>query len=495
MNFLGREVEADLLEQLYTSSKSEFLAIFGRRRVGKTYLIRSFFGQKGCIFFNATGIKDGSYQDQIAHFTQRMGEIFLNGITPETKTNWRNTFHLLKAMIDNTDKSKKIIIFLDELPWMATKKSKLLQTIDYYWNQYWSMDPRIKFIVCGSSASWIINKVIHDKGGLHNRVTRTIHLKPFTLNQTKDFLLQNGIQLNNDQVLKIFFMMGGIPFYLNKIEKGLSAYQIMEQLLTDSQSFFVNEFDKLFSSLFDSSEDYVKTVRLLADYREGLGERQLLTFLGKNFIGATGKKILNDLEQTGFIMSFVPLYHQRQGKYYRLVDEYVDFYLQWIAPVRPEIEKGALDPRYWQVLQETPEWHSWQGYAFESVCYKHILNIKKALKLPPTALSSSWRYVPKHNSQQKGAQIDLLFDRKDNVISLCEIKYSQEPFILTKNYLELLRHKLRLFQERTKTTKQIFIVLISAKGAKDNNYSKEIHNIVTLDSLFNEDSIKDPLCR
>lgn len=485
MKLLGRDIETKILEQFYCSNQAEFLAIYGRRRVGKTYLIKSFFKQKECVFFNVTGTKEGSYQDQIVHFTQRIGEVFLNNIIPESQVNWRGTFNLLKNAIDHVDKNKKIVIFMDELPWLATKRSKLLQMIDYYWNQYWSTDNRTKLVVCGSSASWIISNIIHNKGGLHNRVTCTIHLKPFTLSQTKKFLFENDVRLNNEHILKLYFMMGGIPFYLTKIEKGFSASQMIESLLAAPQSFFVDEFGKLFSSLFDNSEAYIKTVQLLADHREGLGERVLLAYLGKNFIGAKGKKILNDLEQTGFIMSFIPLYHQRQGKYYRLIDEYVLFYLQWIGPVKSELEKGALDSSYWQVLQETPEWYSWQGYAFESACYKHILNIKKALKLQPTALSSTWRYVPRKSEKQRGAQIDLLFDRKDNAISICEIKYTKEPFVITKDYFELLCHKIALFKERTQTPKQIFFVLISANGIKENAYSKKIvHNLLTQEDLF-----------
>lgn len=487
MKIIARDQEVSLLEKIYASNVPEFLAIYGRRRVGKTYLIRTFFmAKKGAVFFNVTGAKKAPMKEQIAHFMARLGETFYHGSLLESEKNWDAAFHLLTQAIKNqVPKNKKIILFFDELPWMATPRSRLLESIDYYWNQYWSNDQRIKLVVCGSSAAWIINKIIHHTGGLHNRITREIHLDCLNLLQTKQFLQHQGVQLNHAQILQLFIVMGGVPFYLSKVEKGLSATQILEQLAFTKKAFFLDEFGKLFSSLFDNSEEYIRLVRLLSESRYGLGERELLEKMGKNFVGAKGIKILNDLEQTGFVMSFKPLYHHKKGLYYRLTDEYVLFYLKWIEPIQLSLEKKALGQGYLQQLQATPEWYNWLGLSFESVCYKHLSLIKKALNLGPMALASTWRYVPIRSSKNRGAQIDLLFDRKDDAITLCEIKCTSDPYVFTKSDWENLNQKIAIFKEQTRTKKQIFVSLISANGLKHNIHTKEtIHHVVTLDDFF-----------
>lgn len=489
MHLIGRKQEIETLEKMYLSDSSEFLALYGRRRVGKTVLIRSLLNAKteDAFTFDITGAKNAPMKEQIQHFTIQLGKAFYHGARLQDSKNWDDAFaQLTKAIEDQVPQHKKVILFFDELPWLATPRSRVLAMLDYYWNQYWSRDPRIKLIICGSSASWIINKVIQNPGGLHNRVTREIHLEPFNLSQTKVFLHHQKINLNHQHIVQIYMLTGGIPFYLSKIERGLSANQIIENLAFSKTGFFLQEFEKLFSSLFDNSEDYITLVKLLSKNRYGLGERNLLETLGKKTVGAKGKKILNDLEQTGFIMRFIPLYNKRKGTYYRLTDEYTLFYLKWIEPFKNSLIKNTLDSDYFQTIQASAEWHSWQGYAFESICYKHLLNIRKALKLDPRALPSTWRYVPQKKSKHHGAQIDLLFDRQDDSITLCEIKYSKKPFILTKEVVDSLFRKISVFKERTKTKKQIFVALITASGLKNNYYADDIiSNIVTIDDLFN----------
>lgn len=489
MNLIGRDKEIKLLTQLYKSTSPEFLALYGRRRVGKTFLIRECFNKRGDgIFFNVTGAKNAPMKEQIKHFTSQLSDAFYSGIELKERKNWDETFdQLTKTIKKQVPKNKKVVLFFDELPWMATPRSRLLEMLDYYWNQHWSQDKRIKLIICGSSASWIINKVIHNRGGLHNRVTREIHLEPFNLSQTKQFLQARKIKLNDRQILQLYMVTGGVPFYLTKIDKGLSATQIIESLAFSKTGFFLEEFDKLFSSLFDHSDDYITLVKLLAENRYGIGQRSLLKKFGKKAMGYKGQKMLNDLEQAGFIMSFKPLYNIKKGIYYRLTDEYTLFYLKWIEPMKTGLAKKALEPNYWQDIKTTPEWYNWQGYAFESVCYKHLINIRRALKLNPRAVPSTWRFVPKRGSKNRGAQIDLLFDRTDDAITVCEIKHTDQPFALTKDYVDTILQKVAVFKNRTHTQKQIFIAFISANGVKNNYYVEEIINdIVTLTDLFNE---------
>ncbi len=486
-SLVGRDEEISTLQRLLDSNKPEFLALYGRRRVGKTYLIRQFFEKKEVIFFNVTGSKKGSRLNQLKHFTQQIGKVFYGGVSLAVPKSWDDAFDVLTEAINKQEKNKKIILFFDELPWMATKKSMLLQGLDYYWNQFWSNDQRVKLIICGSSASWIIHKVINNKGGLHNRITRKIFLEPFTLSETRKFLENQKIQLNNQQILMIYMVTGGVPYYLSYIEKGWSAAQIIEKLAFTQKSVLLEEFDNLFSSLFDHSEIYIQLIKVIANRRYGIGQRELLQNIGTAAMGSMGINALRELEETGFIISFIPHFHKRQGIYYRLIDEYTYFYLKWIEPIKNTLQRKSLDKGNWQAIQKTPEWHNWLGYAFEAVCYKHISVIRKALSISPDAVANSWRYVPRKDEKWRGAQIDLLFERKDDAITLCEIKYSDEPFTITKEYVEKLKRKINVFKEQTRTKKQLFLAFISANGLKNNYYSEEMVNgIVTLDDFFTD---------
>ena len=489
---IGRKEECGILQALLDSNRPEFLALYGRRRVGKTFLVREFFQNKQVIFFNVTGSKNGKLKEQINHFTTQLGEVFYNGAKIIAEKNWDKTFETLtKTIKHQISANKKIILFFDELPWMATKNSGLLHTLEYYWNQYWSNNDRIKLIICGSSASWIINKIIKNRGGLHNRITRKIHLEPLNLINTKRFLRHQGINLNNEQITQLYMAVGGIPYYLTYIDKNLSAAQIIEKLAFSKGSFLLEEFDNLFASLFDNHEIYIEIIRIIAQSRQGIGKRALLEKIGKSQLGGRGIEKLSALEEAGFIISFKPHFHKRRGIYYKIIDEYTLFYLRWIEPIRETLQVKNLTKGNWQEIQNSPAWYSWQGYAFEAICYKHINQIRKQLSISPTAIANSWRYISsKDKPKDSGAQIDLLFDRKDGVITLCEIKYSNKPFTIDKQYAKNLLNKRDVFAKNTRTKKQLFLALIASNGVKNNIYMDNlISDVVTLKDLFVDEEI------
>ena len=489
-DIIGREVELNTLEAFLTSEEAEFLAIYGRRRVGKTFLIRAFCeARDDIIFFDAAGANGSPMKEQIERFTKQLGKIFYSHRRARLALgkNWDETFELLTEAIEDIKEDKKIVLFLDEFPWMATKNSRLLQNLDYYWNQYWSKDNRVKLIICGSSASWIIDNIVNNKGGLHNRLTRNIHLEPFNLGETRDFLRSLSVKLNDKQILQLFMVMGGVPFYLKKIEKNLSATQIIENIAFKQKSFLLEEFDNLYSSLFDNADLFIDIVRKIASSRYGVGQEALLKALGDKLRGKGGLQKLKALQDANFIMSFKPHFHKKRGIYYRVIDEYSLFYLHWIEPVKDSLLKNSLLQGYWDKLKSRPAWHNWAGLAFESACYEHLPQITKALKLSVTAIPTAWRYVPRKNSEEQGAQIDLLFDRDDDAITICEIKYTEKPFVITKEYAKKLEQKLDVFKRVTRTDKQLFIALISANGVKQNQYSDALlSGTVTLDELFKE---------
>jgi AAA+ ATPase superfamily predicted ATPase len=485
MTIIGRRAESLALENILNSNRPEFIAIYGRRRVGKTYLVREFFKKKKVIFFNATGAKEGTILEQIEHFTQEIGNVFYGGAPLKPAKTWNETFALLTKSIKSLGKNKKVVLFLDEIPWMATKKSRLLQSLDYYWNQYWSNESGIKLIICGSSASWIINKIINDRGGLHNRITRSAMLiEPLKLSDTKELLNSQGVKLNNGQIVQVYMLTGGVPYYLSNVPKGKSASQIIEQLAFTKNSLLINEFDNLFSSLFNNHEIYEELIRVIANYQYGIGQEELFKLIDKNIKGSLGLTKLNELEEAGFIARFTPHLHKKRGIYYKVIDEYSLFYLKWIEPIKSSLLKESLEPGYWEQQQNSAGWKNWSGLAFESICYKHLPEIRKALKLNTGVIPSTWRYSPTKGSAQDGAQIDLLFDRNDDAITVCEIKYSNAPFVIDKQYYKLLKNRIDIFKNVTRTNKQVFLSLISANGVKETIYSEEIDGIVTLDDLF-----------
>ncbi len=501
---VGRLQEQDLLRKAYESQQAEFIAIYGRRRIGKTFLVRQYFSKNQFIlktepiFLYVTGTKDGLLHDQISNFTQEIGKSFYSGAQLEVKDNWRETLESLTKAIQSTPQNKRIVLFFDEFPWLVTRNSNLLQTVEYYWNHHWSRDPRIKLIICGSSAGWILRNIVNSKGGLYNRVTRTLHLQPFNLYEAQEYLSSLKIKLNHHQIAHLYMVLGGIPFYLSQIEPGLSAVQNVEKLAFKDNGFLIKEFPNLYATLFEESQTHIELARLISQYPYGIAQEEIIKRIPHLSSGGRIVEWLSDLEQAGFILRLKPFSHKKRGIYYKLIDEYSLFYFRWIEPIKDSLLEQGMRPGYWESLQNIPAWNSWIGYAFESLCYKHIPQISQGLHLSPTAVPYAWRYAPsksrkkedessEHKEGDRGAQIDLLFDRDDDTITICEIKYTQGPYPIDRRYAEQLNQKIEVFKKITKTKKQIFLSMISANGLKKTIYSEEmVVSSIDLELLFNK---------
>lgn len=484
VNIIGRTKEQHLLQKVLQSKEAEFVAIYGRRRVGKTFLVRQYCKSQG-VYFEATGEKDGKLRNQLENFLGAMQNTFAPKLPIETPKSWKQAFYILTVLIESLPRNQKIILFFDELPWMASRRSGLIQALDHLWNTTWSQMPNVKLIVCGSSASWILDNLIHAKGGLYNRLTQTIHLQPFRLAEVKAFLASRGITLNQQQVLELYLVFGGIPFYLRHIEKGKSATQNVNDLCFQRDAPFFSEFDQLFSALFDHAETHTKIIRAIAQKRNGISREELLQSTGMES-GGTVKKRLYELEASGFIETVTPYGKAKKDFQIKIIDEYTLFYLHWIEPIKHKRIVGD-NSRYWASKSKEASFSIWRGFAFEAVCVKHIAQIIRALELEDLAGEvSGWRHVPKKgDSIRNGAQIDLLIDRYDNAITLCEIKCHNSKFVLDKSYAKNLVNKMDVFEAKTKTRKQLFLCLISVYGMKPNIWSEDlVTNEVTLDDLF-----------
>jgi len=369
-------------------------------------------------------------------------------------------------------KKKPFVLFLDELPWLVTDRSDCLSALDYYWNKYFSRMSHFKLIICGSAASWMLDKIINAKGGLHNRLTQTLLLKPFDLSQTADYLKYLGIRWSQKQILSLYMVMGGIPYYLDQLNSTDSLVQNINRLCFIEGGLFQLEFSKLFHSLFDMAEENLCLVRTIANQNKGLSRSALLEKLNLSSGGSLSAR-LNELESAGFINAYRPFGKTVRDTFYRVVDEYVLFYLHWIEG--PLNSGHPFAAGYWETKQNTPDFHNWSGFAFENICIKHVEKIRQKLGLDRIGcLYSSWSYSPPKGSDKTGAQIDLLIDRDDGVISLCEVKYCNKAYVLDKTTAKNLHNKVDVFTELTRTKKQVEIVAVTTLGVKPGLWVDEV---------------------
>lgn len=483
---IGRIEEQALLNQALKSKQAEFIALYGRRRVGKTFLIRNFFSQKDCFFFHLTGIKDGKLHDQLYEFTRILEATFYGPqIHLKEPTSWTTAFDLLTQTIKQYAPQKNVVLFFDELPWLASQKSGFLQALDYYWNRFWVTMPHLKLIVCGSAASWMIDNLLHHKGGLHNRTTYRIALSPFTLKETKDYLKFLGFSYTDRQISDLYMIMGGIPFYLNLLDKNLSVPQNIDSLFFNKKGALLDEFNILYASLFDQAEAHEEIIRIMGTKRQGIARSELIKRTKLSSEGGTFNKRLKELEASGFIITYAPYGHKKRNTHLQIIDEYTLFYMAWIEPALGTISRIDRANGYWLEQCRLPSWKSWAGYAFEAMCLKHLEVIRQALKINASAAISNWKYTPPKDSGEDGAQIDLLFDRNDDVITLCEMKYTAAPYTLTKPEAQALLRKIEVFKKQTRTSKQVTIALITCHPIQETIYTDTIiSGNVTLKDLL-----------
>ena len=472
---IGRKKELEILANAYASKKAELVAVFGRRRVGKTYLVGSFF--EGKIDFELTGLKDGTKQQQLRNFAYSLKDVQKLEDLPPPPIDWLEAFHQLKTYLEslgNTEKRK--VVFIDELPWMAGGRSDFLTGFSYFWNSY-AAKANIVVVICGSATAWMIQKIINDKGGLHNRVTRRIHLQAFTLAETEAYFQEKHIAFDRYQLLLLYMTMGGIPHYLDQVEGGKSAIQNIDDICFQPQGLLRTEFDNLYSALFSNSDRYESIVSVLSSTWKGMSRAEIIS---KTKISDGGglTMMLQELEQSGFISSYIPFGKKKKDTLFRLTDCYSLFYLKFIRdiPLKETIS--------WQSLSKTQMWITWTGYAFENICFHHIDNIKAALGIAGVH-TNQYSFLAKTTDEIEGTQIDLLIDRQDSVISLCEVKFYNDELVLTKEDADNLRRKKSIFRHVTSTKKQIFIVLITTFGLIKNKHSLGlIDNVLDMNALF-----------
>ncbi|MGN1247017.1 MAG: ATP-binding protein [Paludibacteraceae bacterium] len=471
-NIIGRKSELRLLDEYVQSEQAEFVALYGRRRVGKTFLVEEYF--KHHFAFQVTGVIDGTFSEQMEVFFFALQSIGYKGKRPKT---WMEAFAALSNLLEQQLKRKRCVIFIDELPCFDTHKSKFTNAFGHFWNSWCQKHKEIMLIVCGSATTWMIKNLIDSHGGLHNRITHEMHISPFNLSETESLLKRNGCKWDRLSIMQAYMMLGGIPYYLNMILKDESVAQMADRLFFAEMAEMDNEYHRLFASLFRDPAPYLDIIRVLSTCKQGLTREEICIQLGKKDNGHLSEYLIN-LQKCDFIR----YYYTRTNKVkknnglYQLIDFFSIFHNTFL--VRP-----INDEHYWSHHLQSPTINTWNGLAFERVCFAHIPQIKKALGIEQIGTQYySWR----SKNSELGAQIDLLIERADHVINLCEIKYSAYPYAVDKVENMKIRTRIGDFVSETGSKESIFTTLITVYGLRKGEYSSTIQAVVTMDDLFKE---------
>ncbi len=475
---IGRTAEMAALKEYINSDNSEFVAVYGRRRVGKTFLIRKAVEDDFAFF--VTGVYQAAKVEQLTNFAIAL-QRYTHADRLSVPSNWILAFYELSRYLESLPEGKKVI-FIDELSWMDTVKSGFIPALENFWNSWAVLRNDIKLIVCGSATSWMINNLIRNRGGLHNRLTHHIVLEPFSLGECEEYFKAFGFSYSRKQIAESYMVMGGVPYYMSMMDRSKSLAQNIDTLFFAKNAPLKEEFSDLYRALFRNSAPHVEVVTALATKRIGMTRQELLNATGLTDNGAFST-VLEELELCGFIRLYEPFgsmkmavgKRARNKTIYQLMDFYTLFYFNFIWNNRYQ------DEHFWSSSINSPVHGIWSGLAFELLCLGHLQQLKQALGISGVqTLACSWR----SGASKHGAQIDLLIDRRDDTINLCEIKYAKEEFEISREYEAKLENKRNTFIKETETKKTVVLTLITPYGVKPNMYSNIVQREILLDDLF-----------
>lgn len=469
---VGREKELEILNRAALDNDSHFIAIYGRRRIGKTYLVREAYNYS--FTFSHSGLSSGNMKKQLYAFSSSLKDVGLK--IKKSPKNWLEAFDYLKDVIRKSTEKKKFI-FIDELSWMDTARSDLMMALENFWNGFASSRKDVVLIVCASATSWILKKVIHNKGGLYNRLTEQIHLEPFSLNECLNYVSKNNLSLNKEQILQFYMIFGGVPYYWDFIKKEYNLAQNIDNMLFKKDAPLKEEYRYLYASIFKKPDIYLKIIEALASKKIGLTREEIIKETDIANTGDLSNK-LEELEVCGFIRKYNVLGNKKKNALYQLIDAYTLFYHHFL-------KEYPGDEHFWSNQINTPKINSWTGLAFERVCFFHIKQIKKKLGIASVLTEVySWKINADLDNGIHGSQIDMLIVRRDQVINLCEIKYSNSQYIINKETDLKIRNKVNDFLLSSKTKYAIMPTLITTYGLVENSYSSNISYVVTMGDLF-----------
>ena len=476
---IGREKEIAELKELYASDKSEFVAVYGRRRVGKTFLIDE--ALKGKITFRHAGLssidesgKKNSLKEQLKHF---YFSLQMHGMRKcKCPSSWMEAFFMLAQFLEGKDTGRRQVVFLDELPWLDTPRSGFITAFEGFWNTWGCHRNNLMLVVCGSANSWMLDNLVNNHGGLYGRTTYEVKLRPFKLSECEAFIRKKGIRMSRYDIVQSYMILGGIPYYWGYMKKGLSLAQNIDHLFFAEDAKLRDEYNRLFASVFANPEQMKHIVNCLGTRRVGLTRQEILDKIGLDNNG-NSSKMLKALMASDFIQSYVPFGMSKHEVHYKLSDPFCLFYQKYVN------EKAEMDAEFWTHNVTAQSVNSWRGFAFEEVCLSHIRQIKQAINiLDVSSTQSSWSL--RGDDSREGTQIDLLINRRDNVVDLCEMKFYNEPFTVSKSYHATLVHRQNLLSAQLPKRTSVHHVLITTFGLNYNEYSGIFQHTITIDQLF-----------
>lgn len=477
---IGRKKELNVLNEALFSNRAEMIAIYGRRRIGKTYLIEQFYDQENVEVLSLIGQSSANMQTQLSNAKHRLFE--LKGIDIENTKNWSDIFYAIQKYHQECyDEKKHFVLFIDELPWIATAKSGFVGALSYAWNAYFEKFSNVTFVLCGSAASWMVKKVVEEKGGLHQRITRQIPLAPFSLSESEEYLQKQGfLYLSRKEVVDIYMIFGGVAQYLSFLNPKKSIAENINQLCFTVGGELQREFQSLFVALFGKKGIHQQTVRYLGSSKKSLFSADEIA---KKFDVKIEKlyQTLDELEMAGFVSKKKMYGQKKRDTRYILSDSFSDFHLKWME----NISQNELmeNQNYWQFISSSQNWISWAGNSFESICHRHILEIKKALGIAGVH-TQTFYWQERGTQEHKGSQIDMLIQRADKTVMIVEIKYYNQAFSISKSYAENLRHKVESFRAFDKKHNSLMLIMLTTYGLKENTYSSIVNNEIGMDVLF-----------
>jgi len=472
---IGRQREIAELEWAVKSDRSEFIILYGRRRVGKTFLVRKFFDDK--YTFHYVGAHRQPKNLQLQNFSEALANY--SGGEARPIESWHDAFLRLEEYLEGCADSRKIIFF-DEMPWMDSQGGEFVDELEYFWANWVQNRDDIVFIACGSATSWMKEKLEDNQGGLHNRMTHKIYLRPFYLSECKAYLAHRGFDWSDYQILQCYMIFGGVPYYLSLLRPNLSLPENVDSLIFRRGGDLANEMNELYNALFKNADRYMSVVKLLATKRQGFLRSEIEQATG--FSGGGLSKMLDNLERCDFVVSYAQFGNRNKLTLYRLSDFYTLFYFRFVEGNR------SRDEQYWLHHYTDRSVESWEGFTFEEVCLRHLAQIKRGLGISGIATeASSWRYVPGKGVDGKGAQIDLVIKRSDKIIHLVEMKFSESKYFITKDYANRLQERKALFMEQTKIMRGVVLTFVTPSGIAQNSNSGIVHSQITSKELFAEE--------
>ncbi len=468
----GRAGEIKRLDRCMGESEAQLVLVYGRRRVGKTYLINEYFDNR--FDFKFTGTYDQPREVQLENFSRELNR--QSGSERDVPSDWTEAFYLLRDYLETRTQSGKCVVFFDEMPWMDTFKSGFLAAFEYFWNSWGSARKNLVFIVCGSSTSWMIDKIEKNKGGLFNRQTCRLYLEQFDLSSTEEYLQSRGIMWSRYDIVCCYMILGGIPFYLRLLDPERTLAENIDNLFFRKRAELWDEFDNLYRTLFGNSDQYIKIVECLSSKKNGMSRGEISE---KTKLPPNGQltKMLTYLERSGFVRIHNTYGRSKRDRIYQLSDYYTIFYYKYIK------DNYGKDEHFWMNTSDSSARKAWEGYSYENICWDHIDQIKAGLGISGI-LSELSTWSKRGDDFSKGAEIDMIINRKDRVISLCEIKFYDNRFEISKDYDQDLRNKLEVFREATKTTRTLQIVIITTYGLTKGKYNGIITRDINMDHLF-----------